>query len=148
MRLRTIIAHISITAFFVGGIFVYSLSQESFSLEVMASVIFGGFLFYAAPHLLWATIVAISKPTNAVAHAGFIASTVALATIACFWFFPSDPSGLPLQWMLYWPVALILLVVFAGSTAIYIRIKAPKKTLQPTPESGTAEFKQIESVQE
>jgi hypothetical protein len=140
MRLRTIILHVSISAFFAVGVFVYALGRESFSFEMMASVLFGGFLFYAAPHLLWAVIVAIAKLSNAVAHAGFIASTVALGVIACFWLYPGDPSGLPFQWMLYWPLALILLVVITGSTAAYICIKEPNKALRPTPKSGAAEL--------
>jgi hypothetical protein len=130
MKLRTVICHISITALFAAGVFVYSLSRESFSFEIIVSVLFGGFLFYAAPHLLWAAIVAIAKLSNAVAHAGFIASTVALGVVAGFWFYPGDPSGLPFQWMLYWPLALILVVVIAGSTAAYMRIKAPNNSLQ------------------
>jgi hypothetical protein len=121
MRLRTIVKHLSIVAVFAMGVFVYALSRENFSFEMMASVLFGGFLFYAAPHLLWAAIVLVGKVSNVVAHAGFIASTVALGMIASFWFFPPDPSGLPLQWMLYWPLALILLVFFAGGTAAYVR---------------------------
>ena len=120
MRLRTVIAHISITAVFAVGVFVYALSREEFSFEMMGAVLFGGFLFYAAPHLLWAAIVLVAKVSNIVAHAGFIASTAALGTIASFWFFPPDPSGLPLQWMLYWPLALILLIFGAGGTAAYV----------------------------
>jgi RsiW-degrading membrane proteinase PrsW (M82 family) len=122
------------------GVFVYALGRESFSFEMMASVLFGGFLFYAAPHLLWAVIVVIARLSNAIAHAGFIASTVALGIIACFWLYPGDPSGLPFQWMFYWPLALILLVVITGCTAVYIRIKAPDKALQPMPKSGAVEL--------
>ena len=125
-----ILGHISIPAIFAAGVFVYALGRESFSLEMLASVLFGGFLFYAAPYFLWAVIVAAAKPSNVVAHSGFIASTLALALIASFWFFPPDPSGLPMQWMLYWPLAIILLITIAGGTAIYLRIKAPNKALK------------------
>lgn len=140
MKLRTIIAHLSTPAAFAAGVFIYAINRESISFEMVTSVLFGGFLFYAAPYLLWAFIVASAKPSNAVAHSGFIANTVALLLIASFWFFPGDPSGLPMQWMLYWPLALILLIVVAGSTAAFIRIKAPNKALQATPKSGAPEL--------
>ena len=124
MKLKTIIAHISIPAIFATSVFVYALGRESFSLEMVVSVLIGGFLFYAAPHLLWAVFVVAIKPSNIVSHSGFIASTLALTLIASFWFFPQDPSGLPIQWMLYWPLAIFLLIVVPGGTAIYMRIKA------------------------
>ena len=126
MKQRTIFAHISIPAVFAVGVFLYALGRESFSLEMLASVLIGGFLFYAAPYLLWAVIVAVGKPSNVVAHSGFMASTLALAFIASLWFFPPDPSGLPMQWMLYWPLAIILLIFVAGGTAIYVRTKQAK----------------------
>jgi hypothetical protein len=132
MKQRTIFSHISIPAIFAVGVFIYALGRESFSLEMLASVLIGGFLFYAAPHLLWAVVVAIGKPSNVVAHSGFIASTLALVLIASLWLFPPDPSGLPMQWMLYWPLAIILLIFVAGGTAAYVRTKAPNKAPQPT----------------
>ena len=127
MKLRTIIGHVSIPAIFAAGVFVHALGIESFSLEMVASVLFGGFLFYAAPYLLWAVIVAVAKPSNLVAHASFIASTLALALTASFWFLPPDPSGLPMQWMLYWPLAIILLILVSGGAAVFVHTKAPNK---------------------
>jgi len=140
MKLRTILGHVSIPAIFAVGMFVYALGRESFSLEMLASVLFGGFLFYAAPYLLWMVIVAVAKPSNLVAHSGFIASTLALALIASLWFFPPDPSGLPMQWILYWPLAIILLVVVPGGATVFLRTKAPNKAPQPTPKNGAAEL--------
>jgi hypothetical protein len=80
-----------------------------------------------------------SKLSNIIAHAGFIASTVALGVVASLWFFPGDPSGLPLQWMFYWPLASVLLVVAASGTAVYIRFSASSKALHPMPKSSAAE---------
>ena len=136
MRLKTTIAHISVPAIFALGVFIYALGRETFTLEMLASVLFGGSLFYAAPHFLWAVIITVSKPSDMVAHSGFIASTVALALIASFWFFSPDPSGLPMQWKLYWPLAIILLFIVPGGVAVY----ACKKVSPPTPKSGTAEL--------
>jgi len=138
MKLRTILGHVSIPAIFAVGVFVYALGRESFSLEMLVSVLFGGFLFYAAPYLLWAIIVAVVKPSNLVAHSGFIASTLALVLIASFWFFPPDPSGLPMQWMLYWLLAIILLVLVPGCAALFVRTMAPNKAPQPTPKDVAA----------
>lgn len=140
MKLKITIAHLSIPAIFAVGVFIYALSRESFSLEIVASILIGGFLFYAAPHLLWAVIVALSKPSNIVAHSGFVASTLTLALIASFWFFPPDPSRLPMQWMLYWPLAIILLFIVPGGAAVYVRKNAPNTAPQPTPKNGAAEL--------
>ena len=140
MKLKTIAAHLSVPAVFAFSVFVYALRRESFSLEMLVSVMFGGFLFYAAPYFLWAIIVAVSKPSNIVAHSGFIASSLALGLIASVWFFPPDPSGLPMQWMLYWPLAFILLIAVVAGAAVYVRAKAPNKAPQPTPKSGAAEL--------
>jgi len=128
MKLKTIIAHIGVPAVFAACVFIYAIiNSEPFSLEILASVLFGGFLFYAAPYLLWAVIVAITKASNLVAHVGFISITISLLSIASFWFSPGDPSGLPMQWLLYWPLAIILFIFVAGGTAAYLRIKVPNK---------------------
>lgn len=123
MKPKTYISYICIPAVFAAGVFVYALKREEFSIEMLSSVLLLGFLFYAAPYLLWAAIVAISKPSNIVAHSGFIACTTALALIASVWFFPPDPSGLPMQWMLYWPLSIVLLVIIPATTSIYRRSK-------------------------
>ena len=94
---------------------------------MFAAYVLGGYLFYAAPHLLWAVIAALAKFSGAVWHAGFVASSIALAAIASLWLGPRDPSGLPLQWMLYWPLAVVLLLVIAGGTAIYRRARTVKR---------------------
>ena len=96
---------------------------------MFSAYVLSGDLFYAAPLLLWAVAAAVVKVSRTVWHAGFIASSVALAAIASLWLGPQDRSGLPLQWMLYWPLALILLFVFVGGTVIFQRVK---KTPNPS----------------
>ncbi|MGR8929510.1 MAG: hypothetical protein ACU836_02635, partial [Gammaproteobacteria bacterium] len=87
----------------------------------------GGFLFYGAPFFLWAIVVKLFKVSNQVAHTGFIFVIVSLLAIATFWLVPPDPSGLPIQWMLYWPLAAILLILGPGCVAIYKNIKSPNQ---------------------
>lgn len=92
--------------------------------------VLGGYLFYAAPYLFWAFVTATTKASRVVWHAGFIASSVALAAIVSLWFGLQDQSGLPLQWALYWPLAVVLQLVIAVGTAIYCRLKK-SPTLSP-----------------
>ena len=119
MKLKTICLHLSLPAVFSAGVFIYTLNKESFSMEMLASVLIGGFLFYAAPHLLWAVLVSLTDAPKEVVHSGFIASNVSLGIIASLWFIPSQELGLSMQWMMYWPLAIFLLVTFAGGTAWY-----------------------------
>ena len=66
-----------------------------------------GFLFYAAPHLLWFAVAAISRASSAVTHSGFLAANLVLVWIATYRLWGhADPSGLPYQWIAYWPFAL------------------------------------------
>src|SRR5206468_2132312 len=112
---------------------------EPFGLEMFAPFVLGGYLFYAAPHLLWVVVAALARFSNALWHAGLGAASMAMVAIAVLWFFPGDRSGLPLQWLLYWPLAVVLQIVLAGLTAIYRRARAPNRGMQPTPTSGAAD---------
>lgn len=123
MKRRLLVAHLSIPAVVTLGAFAVALRREPFGMEMFATYVLGGYFFYAAPHLLWAVVSAIAKFSSAVWNAGFVASSIALAAIASLWLGPRDPSGLPLQWMLYWPLAVVLQLAIAGGTAIYLRSK-------------------------
>ncbi|TVT68995.1 MAG: hypothetical protein FHP92_19840 [Denitromonas halophila] len=123
MSRTSLIGHLSIPAVVTFGAFFVALGREPFGLGMFSAYVLGGYFFYAAPHLLWAVVAAAAKTSRAVWHAGFLASSVALAAVASLWLGPRDPSGLPLQWMLYWPLAILLQVVIAGGTAIYCRAK-------------------------
>ena len=129
MKLATVFAYLCIPALLTLGTFVVALRREPFGLEMFAAVVLGGYLFYAAPHLLWVFIGALARFSNAIWHAGLIAASIALAAIAALWLGPGDPSGLPIQWLLYWPLALVLQVVLAGVTALYRRARAPNSAL-------------------
>lgn len=123
-------AHLSIPALVTLGAFAVALRRQPFGMEMFSAYVLGGYLFYAAPHLLWTAVSTLAKFSGAVWHAGFVASSIALAAIASLWIGPRDPSGLPLQWMLYWPLAVVLQLVIAGGTAIYRRAKkTPKQSI-------------------
>lgn len=127
MKQAQLIAHLSIPALVTLGTYAAALRHQPFGMDTFAAYVLGGYLFYAAPHFLWAVIAATAQFSSAVRHAGLIASSVALAMIASFWLGPQDSSGLPLQWMAYWPLALVLQLVMASSTAIYLRARAARK---------------------
>jgi len=127
MKIKTLLIYLSIPTIFSLGVFFYALDGKTFSLEMIASVLLGGFLFYAAPYLIWAVIIKVVNISNVVAHYGMLSLTMTLFFIASVWFSPGDPSGLPMQWLLYWPLALISLLVGAGGSSIYLRIKFPNK---------------------
>jgi hypothetical protein len=99
---------------------------------MFAAVVLGGYLFYAAPHLLWVLIAALGKFSNSLWHAGLIAASIAMVAIAALWLAPGDPSGLPMQWLAYWPLAIILQGALAGFTALYRRFRAPNSALDRT----------------
>jgi len=139
MKRAAVAAYLGIPALLTLGIFVVALRREAFSLEMFAAAVVDGYFFYAAPHLLWISIAWLVKFSKALWHAGLIAASVALGAIAALWLTPGDPSGLPMQWLLYWPLALILQVVFAALTAFYRRLRAPNKGMRPTPSSGAAD---------
>jgi hypothetical protein len=89
-----------------------SLRWRPFSSELLATHLVWGFLFYAAPHFLWACLSAALKPSLFVWHFGFISSSASLLLVGAMSVWgPRDPSGLPYQWLLYWPLAGGLFVV-------------------------------------
>jgi len=129
MRRAAIVAHLGIPALLTLGTFAVVLQREPFGLGMFAAVLLGGYFFYAAPHLLWVFISALAGFTNALWHAGLIAASIAMVAIAALWLFPGDPSGLPMQWLLYWPLAIVMQLVIAGLTALYRRTRAPNSAL-------------------
>lgn len=135
MKRASLAVHLSIPALVTLGTFAVALRRDPFGREMFTTYVLGGYLFYAAPHLLWAIVAAISKFSGAVWHAGFVASSIALGAVASLWLGPRDPSGLPIQWMLYWPLAVVLQLVIAGGTAVFRRAH---KTPNPSINSDAA----------
>lgn len=102
MKLRVLAAHFCVPSLIAAGTYAVAASRESSGPEMLVASVLWGFLFYAAPHLVWTMIAAAGKFSTPVWHAGFIAS---------FWLGSGDSSGLPIQWMLYWPLAIVLMAV-------------------------------------
>ena len=112
MKRVYLMAHFSLPIIlaFVG--LVDSLRREPVTGDLLVSHLALVPLFYAAPHLLWIALSAAANPAPAVKHAGFVASSCALLLVGALSMWgPRDPSGLPYQWLLYWPLAGLLLVV-------------------------------------
>ncbi len=107
------LAHLSVPALLTLAVMVFASRRESFDTPEFIAFAFGSFLFYAAPHLWWLAIAKLLGWRNVLFHAGLTAASFALAAICSAWFFPVDPSRLPLQWMLYWPLAIALQVIVA-----------------------------------
>jgi hypothetical protein len=127
MKRRTLLVYLCIPAVLAIGGFVVALQREPFGLQTISNHVVGGYLFYAAPYFLWFGIAALAKFSDALLQAGLIASTVALAAIVSVWFGPRDPSGLPIQWMLYWPLAVILQIIAGIGAAVYQRRHVSKR---------------------
>jgi|SRR5882672_10177424 len=103
---------------------VLNLSREPFGFETLASSLLGVLLFYAAPHAIWIIVAALGRFSGAAWHAGLIGASLALTVIAVLSLFGRDSSGLPIQWLLYWPLALLLQLAAAGGSALYRRLRA------------------------
>ena len=121
--MKAVLAHLFFPIFFTVAVTLYGASKNTFSVSDSFVAFFGGILFYGAPYFVWAIFHVLSKPKISVVHAGYVGATVSLVVISSFWFFPSDRSGLPLQWAAYWPLALVLIVFFACTIHLLSRNK-------------------------
>ena len=142
MKLASVVAHLSVPALLAVGGFVVALGRESFGIDTFAAVFIGGYLFYAAPHLWWTLVSALGHFSDTMRHAQYVASSIALAAIAAFWFFSGDRTRLPMQWLLYWPLAMVLQFVVAGLTAIFISVNTPKSAMSSKPSSDSLDASQ------
>jgi hypothetical protein len=110
MSRAALFSHMSIPAFGTLAGLALSLQHEPLGVEMLAVHVLGAGLIYSVPYVAWAIVCAAIQPSRMVWHAGFIACGCALVFITCMSFVLHDPSGLPYQWLAYWPLAAILLV--------------------------------------
>lgn len=116
METRRWLAHLLVPTAVACVALAVSLAREPLSAELLLTHLAGGFLFYAAPHLLWVALCSVLNPARVVRHLGLLLSSAALLAVCApsLWG-PRDPSGLPYQWLVYWPLAgAALLVVLLG----------------------------------
>jgi hypothetical protein len=90
---------------------VLNLRREPVTPEAVLTVLGGGYLFYATPFIAWAVIAALVRPVKWAWHSGFISALCALGFVSgmSIWG-PRDPSGLPYEWFVYWPLAALMMV--------------------------------------
>jgi hypothetical protein len=115
------LAYLCFPAVVAAGAFASALQEQPFGVEMFVAYLLGGGLFYAAPQLLWAAIAHIGKYSGLVWHAGFLAASVALALLLLVSLTSRDPSGLPVQWLAYWPLAVVLQAIVVGASALFAR---------------------------
>ena len=113
--------HISVPVIFALAVGVIGSQKELNDLFV---AIFGGALFYCTPHLCWLGFHLLAKPGHKVLHSGYTGATLALILIASLWLLPPDQSGLPIQWLAYWPFAAILIILFSGVTYLFAKLRS------------------------
>lgn len=85
-------------------------------------LVISGVLFYGAPYLLLGVLMLLFQASSRVIHAGFIGIALALLWIASLWLLPADPSGLPIQWLGYWPLAMVMGLVFCGGQVLISKL--------------------------
>jgi hypothetical protein len=124
-RRKQLLAHLAVPAVVAVVGLVIGLVRGPVDFSSVVAYSTGGLVFYAAPHLLWTLIAARNGITGVLWHAGFLAASAALVAIGLLSLFGGrDPSGLPMQWMLYWPLAVVPQFLIAVGSAIYKWIHA------------------------
>ena len=121
MRRAALLVYLGFPATVAVGAFLFALRYEAPSINMLVAYLLGGVLFYAAPHLLWFVIATLSRFKGRIWHAGFIGASVALASLLVLSFTFHDSSGLPTQWLAYWPLALVLQAVLVGAVTLFSR---------------------------
>ena len=119
MKYRTTIWYFLAPVLVSVSVFLAVLNRRSFNVDMIWSYLIGGTFFYVAPFLIWLIIALTIKTSNTVTHLGFIACVISLGLISSLWLLPPDPSGLPIQWMAYWPLSAILCVTLALVSFFY-----------------------------
>jgi hypothetical protein len=116
--MKRLLLHLAIPALVAAWAVLSTLRFEPFSLGMLVTVGVLGFFYYATPHLLWSLVAAFCKPSAAISHSGFVAANIALLAIFSVPFFGiRDQSGLPLQWVAYWPCTLFLQALCIAAVA-------------------------------
>lgn len=116
--MKIALGYIALPILLALAVAVYSLTNGREISGVLIQFIYGG-LFYCAPFFVFALLHILLKFPRIVAHSGYIAASLSLMAITLVWLLPPDPSALPMQWMAYWPLSAILIVIFVGVSFAY-----------------------------
>ena len=116
--MKIALRYITLPIFLALSIAAYSMVKEREVSEILIQLLYGG-LFYCATFLAFELLHISLKLPKMVAHSGYIAASLSLVAILSLWLLPPDPSGLPIQWMAYWPLSVILIVIFVGGSFAY-----------------------------
>ena len=114
MRIVPILIYLALPTFLASYPVGLSIVRADSPIYELLLLGVGGFLFYAGPFLLWMLICRVFNFPRAYWHTGLSVTTLALLLICSAWLFPPDPSGLPMQWVLYLPLAFILQTVLVA----------------------------------
>ena len=87
------------------------------------SFLFYSILFYGAPFFIFSLLILMVKPSTQILHSGFFGISMALLLVSSIWLLPPDKSGLPIQWMIYWPLSAILGFIFITISFIIHKYK-------------------------
>ena len=117
--MKLAINYIAIPILLAIGVSIFSFLKNESDLFSSLSLFLYGSLFYGAPYFIWAFVHFVAKPSGLIVHAGYIGATVALVYIASPWLLPPDPSGLPIQWMAYWPFAVVFMAITVSSAFFF-----------------------------
>ena len=109
--MKLAVNYIAIPVLFAIGVCIYSFLKNENDLFSLLSLFLYGSLFYGTPYFIWFFVHLAAKASDLIVHAGYIGATVALVYVASMWLLPADPSGLPIQWMAYWPLAAVFMAV-------------------------------------
>ena len=85
----------------------------------------GSAAFFSLPHFVWYSLCAAVRPTAPYWHVGLGSATVALGFVALMSYYSHDPSGLPYQWFIYWPLVGLSHVFVAAAWLFAGRPRIP-----------------------
>lgn len=119
MKLKIILAYLSLPILWMLFTLIVGARQNGLDIEILYAAAMSG-IFYFLPFLLWIAIARFSNLSHLYWHAGLVAASVSLTAIIVLSVLgPNDPSGLPYEWLLYWPLAVVLQITFIGSVLLY-----------------------------
>ncbi len=121
--MKLIARYLTIPMFFSLIVVSYALFTGKHNQANFFGLFVYGMFFYGAPFFVLALITWFFKASNQIIHMGFIGVSMALLLISSLWILPPDPSGLPVQWMMYWPLSFFLGLILIGASLVFNKYK-------------------------